>query len=155
MLMPHFGHGFAPSFLMAFSDFSSSRRFALSQVPECQGRLQDRHSSYSQYGQATLSIPVSFFCLDFGFDPLLGALCLLPQFSAEKLRPHFSLRQATYDSSAARRWLVTALSHLYVVSVCKPLVKVVTYVVKRAFDRTTFSAVWSRTASHSGNMQGR
>lgn len=50
---------------------------------------------------------------------------------------------------------MTAVSHLYAVSVCILFVEVVTYVVKRAFDRTIFSAVWSRTAPHSGNMQGK
>jgi hypothetical protein len=83
MLTPHLGHGFAPSFLMAFSDCLSSRFFTLSQEPECQGRLQDKQSSCSQCGQAALSMLVSF-CLDFDFELLLGALCLLPQSSAEK-----------------------------------------------------------------------
>lgn len=84
MLTLHLGHGFAPSFLMAFSDCLSSCLFALSQEPECQGRLQDRQSSCSQYGQAALSMLVPFFRLGFDFDLLLGALRLLPQSSAEK-----------------------------------------------------------------------
>lgn len=45
MFRPHLGHGFAPIFLIASTDFLSSRFLALSQEPLCHGRTQDKQCS--------------------------------------------------------------------------------------------------------------